>query len=235
MTDDFQGEMRYDAAEVGDIGGRSPFGDLPVHIDVLPESGREVVVLGDVEGCKELNHHQGDNPYGFQGTCGLVSCEDVLRQFGFEVTEGDVVRHALIADLCNQSDDPAECGGTSMYGQTQILVDGGLAAHPVVGAELGDLAGWVGEGRGVIVEVNAGELWDDTRAMDNGGANHAIVVTGAALDPESGALVGFYINDSGRGYPADSGRFVSIDLMQRAWAEAGGGAVITDTMRVGRE
>jgi hypothetical protein len=233
MIEEFSGDGIADAADVGDVGRPFPFGEIPAHLDVLPETGREVVVLGDVEECGELNHKQGDNPYGFLGTCGLVSCEDVLRQFGIDVTEGDVVRHALIDGLCNIADRPESCGGTTMSDQTRILSDAGLPAHPELGAELGDLATWVGEGRGVIIEVNAGGLWDNPLAYDNGNANHAIVVTGVALDPRTGETVGFYVNDSGRGFPADSGRFVSVDMVQHAWANVGGAAIVTDAVRAG--
>lgn len=217
--------------EILEIGSRFPFGEIPINLDILPESGREVIKVGDVEGCKELNHHQGDNPYGFRGTCGLVSCEDVLGQFGIEVTEGEVVRHAVIEGLCNVSESPDSSGGTTMAGQAQILADGGVPAHPVTGADLGELASWVAEGRGVIAEVNAGELWDDARAYDSGYPNHAIVVTGSALDPQSGELLGFYVNDSGRGFPGDSGRFIPLDLMKHAWADVGGAAVVSDAVR----
>jgi hypothetical protein len=213
-------------------GERFPFGEVPTYLDALPESGREIVVVGDVEGCKELNHRQGDNPYGFRGTCGLVSCEDVLRQFGVDVNEGDVVRHAITGGLCSVSDSPENSGGTTVEWQARILSDGGVPARPVAEADLSDLSGWIAEGRGIIVEVNAGELWNDPNAYDGGYANHAIVVTGVAMNPSSGELEGFFVNDSGRGFPGDSGRFVSVDLMQRAWGDTGGAAVVTDAVRV---
>lgn len=217
--------------ELAEAAGRFPFGDVPVALDILPESGREVVVVGDVTGARDFNHRQGDNDFGFEGTCGLVSCESVLRQFGIDVSEGDVVRHAVSEGLCSISDAPEHSGGTSMSGQARILTEGGVPANPVVGAGLDDLARWVGEGRGVIAEVNAGELWDDPRSYGSGQANHAISVTGAALDPARGELAGFYVNDSGRGFDGDSGRFVSVDQMRLAWSDAGGAAVVTEAMR----
>lgn len=208
-----------------------PFGEVPTYLDVLPESGREVLVIGDVERCREFNHRQGDNPYGFQGTCGLVSCEDVLRQFGVEVSEADVVRHAAVSGLCEISSVAAECGGTTEWSQARILTDAGIPAHAEFGQSISDLTEWVSQGRGVIIEVNAGELWNNPQAYDGGRANHAICLTGAAIDPMNGELMGFYINDSGRAYPGDSGRFIPVDLMQRMWCDAGGGAVITDAVR----
>jgi hypothetical protein len=205
--------------------------EVPAYVDVLPDTGKEVVVIGDPEGRRELNHHQGDNPLGFQGTCGLVSCEDLLRWFGKEVTEADVVLYAAIRGLCYVGDDPTKCGGTSEWSQAQLLSELGVPAHVESGRGLDDLAGWVQEGRGIIIEVNAGELWNFPGAYDEGQANHAIVVTGVARDPDTGAVEGFYINDSGRGYPGDSGRFIPAELMERAWVEPGGSAVVTDVVR----
>jgi hypothetical protein len=205
--------------------------EVPAYLDILPESGREVVVIGDPERFKELNHLQGDNSFGFQGTCGLVSCEDVLRQFGVEVTEDEVVAFAALFGLCHVGDNPAYCGGTTEFTQAVLLSTLGVPAHMEGGRGLSDLAGWVSEDRGVIIEVNAGELWNDVNAYGNGEANHAIVVTGVALDPVDGRVAGFYINDSGRGYPGDSGRFVTADLMERAWVAPGGSGVITDVVR----
>ncbi len=210
-----------------------PFRENPWQLDVLPGSGREVLVVGDVDRFREFNHRQGDNPFGFLGTCGLVSCEDVLRQFGIDVSEADVVRHAAAAGLCEVSGPPEARGGTTEAWQAQILTDAGLPAHVETRGNLSDLAGWLGEGRGVIIEVNAGELWNNPAAYEGGRANHAICVTGAAVDPESAQILGFYVNDSGRAYPGDAGRFIPLDLAQRMWADAGGNAVVTDITRVG--
>jgi hypothetical protein len=215
----------------GDAGDRPPLLEVAAFLDVLPESNREVLVYGDVVELRELNHHQGDNPFGFRSTCGLVSCEDVLRQFGVDVTEADVVRHAARNGLCAVTDDPARSGGTTEAFQAHILNDAGIPAHFETGGSLSDLVRWVIEGRGIILEVNAGELWNSADAYGHGQANHAIVVTGTAVDPHSGEMIGFYINDSGRGYPGDSGRFISVALMQRMWSNTGANAVITDVFR----
>jgi hypothetical protein len=195
-------------------------------LDVLPD-GRDTVVIGDVDGLKDFNHKQGDNPYGFKGTCGLVSCEDVLRQFGVDATEADVVDHAVAKNLCAVTDDPAKSGGTTPEMRAQILNDYGIPAHVESGQSLEDLAGDVEHGSGVIVSANAGYLWNDPNALENGQTNHAVVVTGVARDPETGVVQGFYINDSGTG---ESGKFVDADTMTQAWVNTGGSAVVTDVV-----
>ena len=201
--------------------------DVPFQLDVLPD-GREAVVFGDVAGLADLNHKQGDNPYGFEGTCGLCSCQDILNQFGVEVTEADVVRHAVANGECYVSDDPAASGGTTEDGQAQILGDYGLPAHVEHGSSLEDLAMDIEQGRGVIIEANAGVLWNDAAYYENGQANHAVVVTGVARDPMTGAVEGFFINDSGTG---ESAKYVDAATMGVAWLDAGATSVVTDAVR----
>jgi hypothetical protein len=205
--------------------------DIPTSLDVLPD-GRETVVIGDVDGLADYNHKQGDNSAGFEGTCGLVSCEDVLRQFGVDVTEDNIVDHAAGSGECYVGDDPEKSGGTSSESQAQILNDYGVPAHTESGQSLEDLAADVERGSGVIVSANAGYLWDDANAYDSGQSNHAVVVTGVARDPETGELQGFFINDSGTG---NSAQFVDASTMQAAYVETGGNAVVTDVVRSGSE
>jgi hypothetical protein len=199
--------------------------DVLHYPDVLPD-GKAIWVSGDPEGFKRFNHLQGDNPYGFQGTCGLVSCEDVLRQFGVEVTEADVVGHAIRHGLCVTDGDPASCGGTTVADQVQILKDYGVPAHYEVERSLADLGEFVEHGHGIIIGVNAGILWNDAAYFGDGSANHAIVVTGMAREIATGQIAGFYINDSG---VPQSGRFVDAETMQQAWVDAGGSCVVTDS------
>lgn len=231
MNDLFRPDGHDLPAPVSDVGPADFTRDVPHYLDVLPESGREVLVVGDVERCKGFNHKQGANLYGFESTCGLVSVEDVLNQFGKDVSENDVVRHAIENGRCYIVEQTSDCGRTSMEHQAQLLSDAGVPAHPEVHADFNDLSRWVAEGRGVIVEVNAGVLWNDANSYDQGQANHAIVLTGSAVDPASGELLGFYVNDSGRALPGDSGLFVSLDRMQQMWQDPGGLAVVTDTVK----
>lgn len=212
--------------------------DVPTHLEVLPD-GREAVVFGDVEGCKEFNHTQGDNPFGFTGTCGLVSCEGVLRQFGIEVTEADVVQYAMERGYCSYdwSWPPELCGGTSQFTQAEILEELGVPAHVEFLSSQERLADLLERGHSVIIEVNAGELWDQAGAWDGGRVNHAVVVTGTARDPSNGALLGFFVNDSG-GSPPASGRFIPAEQMSEMWDQAhdgltgaGASCVVTDGVR----
>ena len=198
--------------------GESPLGDaqpdVPHTLEVLPD-GREAVVIGQPEDFKELNHKQGDNDLGFKETCGLVSCEDVIRQFGSDVSETDVVDYAARNGLCQVTDDPESSGRTTVDGQARILEDFGVPAHAELGQTNEELDASIEEGRGVIAEVDAGTLWGDSQYSDIfGSPNHAIDVTGVARSPETGEVLGFYINDSGM---PSSGRFVDVNTWNQAW------------------
>lgn len=201
--------------------------DVPQQLDVLPD-GSESVMIGDVSQFAAYNHQQGDNPYGFQQDCGIVSCQDVLNQFGVPVNEGDVVAHAAANGECQvDPSNTANSGGTSELQQQEILNDYGVPAHAETGASLEDLASYVEQGHGAIASVNAGVLWDDSSYYENGQPNHAVTVTGVARDPMTGVIQGFYINDSGTGQSAE---FVSAATMEHAWQDEGGGVVVTDAV-----
>lgn len=202
--------------------------DVPHYFDTLPD-GSETIVFGDVGTFADHAHQQGDNPYGYQGTCGLCSCEGVLRQFGLDVTEADVVRHAVENGLCQTDGSPAARGGTTLEQQARLLGDFGVPAHTEQATSLEDLASHLEEGRGVIIAVNAGVLWDDGNYYEAGRPNHAALPIGAARDPLSGRLQGFYLNDSGSG---EAARFVDAATMADAWLHSGGGCVVTDRVRV---
>jgi|HubBroStandDraft_3_1064219.scaffolds.fasta_scaffold90466_3 hypothetical protein len=202
--------------------------DVPHHRDVLPD-GRETVVIGDVETLSDYCHPQGDNPFGFRQTCGLCSCEGILRQFGIEVTETDIVAHAIERGLCTLEDDPRMSGRTTVLDQVRILSDFGIPASYETSGSLEDLASQLAQGRGVILALDCGVLWDNADFY-NGQANHAVTAIGVARHPETGEIQGFYVNDTGTGEP---GKFVDADTMKEAWQDMGGIQVVTD--RVHRE
>src|SRR5262249_1362489 len=125
---------------------------------------------------------------------------------------------------------PEHSGGTRPEDQIRILNDYGVPAHVEQGQSLEDLATNVEQGRGVIIEANAGYLWNQSQYLDDGAVNHAVVVTGVAPDPDRGEIEGFYINDSGDGQAA---KFIDTNTMTSAWVNAGGPAVVTDVVHTG--
>lgn len=190
-------------------------------------NGHEGLLFGDPEACKDYNHKQGQNEFGYQGTCGLTSSAEVLNEFGIPMTENDVVRYAVEHGLCEVTPgSPESSGGTTVADQAQILTDIGVPSHIETGHSLEELAAEIRDGHGVIIEVNAGELWGEPAYYDTGGPNHAITVTGVAVNPDTGMVEGVYINDSGTG---DSGRFVPAEhAALQGWLSNGSLSVVTD-------
>ena len=197
----------------------------PAQLGQLPD-GRASLVIGDVHGYAALNHRQGDNPEHDGGDCGIVSCAEVLNQFGIGLTEADVVAHATqCRELHVVAGHPEESGWTLPADQVAILADYGISAYWAGDQSAEQLADAVQGGHGVIAAVNAGVLWCDPSVLGHGQANHVVTITGVARDPYDGALQGFYINDSGNG---QSAQFISTHLMTTAFVRTGGFCVITD-------
>jgi len=225
-----QSELPDDAMDLNRI-----HAEVPHHLETLPD-GREAVEFGDAKGCAEFNHFQGDNDLGFKGTCGLVSCEDILKQFGIDVSENDIVNYADDKHLCQVSDRPEESGGTTPFDQVKILEGHGVPAHVEVCDSLENLAGRIEEGHGIILGLNAGVLWNNVNYFDNGQPNHAIVVTGLDRDPQTGEILGFKINDSGVPPSGNSNKFVDAETMSVAWlgGESGGyGSLVATDLVLG--
>lgn len=221
-----EAERKRGTSEVAPIGDSLSWSELTIRLETLPD-GREVIVFGDVEELSELVHQQGENTAGFLGTCGLVSVEGILRRMGIETSETAVVEYAREHGLCYSEGSPEMNGGTSIFDQVLLLRDHGVGAFIDAGDSTSRLAMRIEEGRGVIAEVNAGVLWDRAEYYGEGSANHAIVVTGTARDPNSGDLSGFFINDSAM---PPGGRFVDVETMRAAFVDAGGLCVCTDAL-----
>lgn len=118
--------------------------------------------------------------------------------------------------------DPSEIGN---------LMDlSGISNHSVMGATIEQLALELQNGHGVIVGVNADELWDegilndikqfflDAFGLDNiNPANHAVVVTGIDLSNPNNPMV--IINDSGT--PNGAAVKYPLDQFTDAWENSG--------------
>ena len=155
-----------------------------------------------------------------------MSVQDVLRQFGASVTESDIVGHALQHGECSVDPiAPERSGGTTPSQDARVLTEYGVPSRAESGLTVAELASRVEHGRGVIIGVNCGVLWQIPENVGTGGVNHAVTVTGAALDPQTKSVQGFFINDSGNGTSAE---FVSSVLIQVAWQDIGGWTIVTD-------
>lgn len=163
-----------------------------------------------LEMAKYLYASQGSAYENFQGTCGLCSVANVLRLSGVNIGEKEVIDYAakggLFSNLCVVNPiSPSRSGGTTPEQRKQILDYFGISSSTwtvkkdkddkVSIATINDIGQWVSEGRGVIIDVDAGIFYDDPRYK---GGGHAVTVTSVTKN-KYGDISGFYIADSNRG------------------------------------
>lgn len=208
--------------------------DFSLRTDIPGLEGREVIVCGHpLEEAERLDWSQGDNSYGALGVCGINSAANVLTQCGKEgMTEEYMVGYAIDHDWCNHGFgvEPCDAGGTTIYWQRQLIESHGVDVKFCISDSMEDLAMRFESGRAGLINLNAGYLWDEPSCVDDGRANHAVTMTGTVRDPETGALLGITICDSGNPNPC---LFVSAKKLKLCYEQAGGTAIFTtDPVRV---
>jgi len=212
----------YNAPDIVPVGDETPHYVKSVNIP----DGEAVLELGNADGSKNYFHKQGNNDLGYQGDCGLVSVGDVANQFGVHVSENDVVHYAADNGLCTTSGSSDQLGGTTLVDQEKVLNGLGVSSHIEEGNTLEGLGRELEDGHGAIIEVNAGELWNNPTYYDSGNINHAVTVTGVAVDPVSGQAKGIWIDDSGTG---QYDRYVQSDnTAVQGWLQNGSPSIVTN-------
>ncbi|WP_305729842.1 calcium-binding protein [Burkholderia ubonensis] len=179
--------------------------------------GAAVLVYGYPK-ANELDYMQGDAIPTFQGTCALTSIANLLTQTGAPTTEGEVVRRAIDNQwaVTNPAVTDYQRGGSNFAQQQALLNSYGIANNLLAGYDEHAIANLIRSGRGVILALNAGQLWSDRAYLDHGGVNHVVTVTGAVYGEADGELKGFYIADSGRQRISDMTRYVSVQELGSA-------------------
>ncbi|WP_232451380.1 calcium-binding protein [Burkholderia ubonensis] len=179
--------------------------------------GAAVLVYGYPK-ANELDYMQGDAIPTFQGTCALTSIANLLTQTGAPTTEGEVVQRAIDNQwaVTNPAVTDYQRGGSNFAQQQALLNSYGIANNLLAGYDEHAIANLIRSGRGVILALNAGQLWSDRAYLDHGGVNHVVTVTGAVYGEADGELKGFYIADSGRQRISDMTRYVSVQELGSA-------------------
>ncbi len=162
----------------------------------------------------ELDYMQGDTDTGFQGTCALTAIANLLTQAGRPISETAVVQIAINNSwaVTDPSKPANELGGSNSVQQQAILDSYGIRNDLLIGYNEQGIANLVMSGRGVMIALNAGKLWDDQAYIGSGSVNHVVTVTGAVYSEIDDSLMGFYIADSGRHKVTDMTRYVSIGI-----------------------
>lgn len=162
---------------------------------------------------KYLYSKQGSAYDNFKGTCGLCSCANILRLAGVDIGEKEIIDYAanmqggmFSAKLCTVNPfNPAASGGTTPKQRQQILDYFGISSSiwnvktDTNGRTsidtINDIGKWVSEGRGVIVDVDAGLFYNSPK---NYGKGHAVTITSVEKN-KYGDVTAFYILDSNQG------------------------------------
>jgi hypothetical protein len=113
--------------------------------------------------------------------------------------------------------------------QAQELLQGfGVSSHIVEGGSpqtaVNDLAGYLEQGRNVVLSVNASPIWygsADTSDNPQGQPDHALVVS--AIDPQTGTVT---LSDPGT--PDGNEEQVSLSTFLQAWSASDYGMLVTD-------
>lgn len=166
----------------------------------------------------ELDYYQGDAIANFRGTCALTSISNLLTQIDRPTSEAEVVQLAIDNNWAVNSVGLPDylLGGSNYIGQRAILDHYGIRNDLLAGYNEAGIANLIRSGRGVMLGVNAGKLWNDAGYVEDGGVNHVVTITGVAYGESDNTLMGFYIADSGRHLVSDMTRFISIDLFRQA-------------------
>lgn len=205
--------------------------DHPRFSGMIELDGKRAYVFGTNDArLNNLQYTQGNNDKGWTQTCALAQIAGICVRTGKEETENSIVSFSFKNGISYFSphEDPADCGGTAPDGIATILNRKGIPAHYDRNIACDEIANLIESGHGVLVGVNAGYLWNDAWAVENGRANHAISVIGSVRDESTHEVIGFVINDTGRGIPGDQKRIVPISLFSKAYEVPSRAVIATD-------
>jgi uncharacterized Zn-binding protein involved in type VI secretion len=146
-------------------------------------------------------------------TCALMTTQGIAHQAtGVQNTEAQM-QSIGIASGAYQI-----CNGT--VNESAVMAQAGIPATTVGSPTIEDLAQALGEGRAVIVGLDARHIWNQANPQPLG---HAIRVTGVEFDA-TGKPIAVIINDTGSGIAAQ--RVPSADF-SKALTDFGGGRMTT--------
>ena len=163
------------------------------------------------------------------GFCVPASVGMIVSEFtGLLQTETEMVGTAIELNLLYGS--PGAWVGMTTEGTVELLDHFGVDSHVEYGT-LDDLHSHLDDERGIILMVDADELWtssaDDVQLSDMG-ADHAVVITG--IDDERAVIT---LNDPGQ--PDGAGWEITFADFMDAWDDSNYEMVVTDAAPQGEE
>lgn len=199
---------------------------VTVVMDAFPKETSRIAALREKGRTETVGDPGGRAQYVFRqmgGTCALASQAQMYAEaHGIKPTRAAMrkiedeffAKARETAQFNGSAADPKqrwEGGGTPDENLGNML-DTPVKKHYLAKDE--ELLAAVSRGKMVMIAANTGLLWNDKRHLSGG---HAVVVTGAEVDKD-GALLGYYINDTGTD---EAARFVSAKQFMPAWRDRG--------------
>ncbi|UDY35000.1 BtrH N-terminal domain-containing protein [Dermatobacter hominis] len=162
-------------------------------------SGGSDDVVGDVS----------DADFWFQQstgyTCAPSAATQIIEDFTGAALPNEVDVSVYAAELGLLSDD-----GMTIDGLAQVLTDLGVPSETLHDQTWDDLAGYLDEGRSVVMAVDSGDYWPGY-ADETDGVDHAVRIV--AIDTERCVAV---LSDSG--HPDGHQLEVPLDALDEAWS-----------------
>ena len=160
---------------------------------------------------------------GLPDNCEPTAESFIIRQFGFDnISTND------FAYISQANGWYVPGGGTSLEYMGNLMDACGIGNHTIPNASIQDLVSEIMQGHGVIVGVNAEQLWDQGPLQElwnwaakefgfdnpvDTPANHALCVTGFDVsDPDNPMVI---VNDPG--HPCGQGHAYPLDRFMDAW------------------
>ena len=170
-------------------------------------------------------HATERDPNLFQGnqtTCAIRSQEIVMRDFGIQIPQEELVKYAEEHGWFD--------GGTPEECMANLLETVHIGTHAMDNAGIEDLVKELNAGHRVIVAVDAHEIWRDRGIIGNWIAdhftdpNHALIVTSLNVDLEDPSKSTVLLTDPG------SGEIIECPYSRyaHAWGDSGCHMVATD-------
>lgn len=162
---------------------------------------------------------------GPEGVCAIRSQQIILRDYGVDIPLEDLKQYAIEQGWY----DAGENGGTPMMYVGSLLEACGISMRQDVNCTVYDLVNELAQGHRVIVGVDANELWaersnnyigqlkESFKDLMNEGANHALVVAGVEVNPNSPEDVKVILTDPGTG---DLRIEYTLDGFMDAWEDS---------------
>ena len=156
---------------------------------------------------------------GYPDTCGIRSQQLILREFGQNLLQEDLIKEAQTKGWYSE--------GTPVSAIGNLLESHGVGVSRYEHAGVDDLIRALAQGKKVIVGVDADELWGETpldASLADQTPNHALIVAGIDMRHPDGPMV--VLTDPGTG---DVAKQYPLDVFRAAWNDSGRLMVVTNT------